>query len=178
VAFLVAAGAAACGSTSNTSTHTSNTSTHTTTAKRTAARTLATAETAQAIRASILKQRGINTVVTCPPHPPLQSGYRFTCVAMLAVGDYPVSVVETNAYGRVSYSSSAPLLVLDVARVQTAIRLQIRKKLHLEAHVKCPKPVLQKTGIVFKCSATTKRGTMPFTVTEINNYGRVTYVEG
>lgn len=163
-ALVVAVGAAACGS-----------STPKTTAK---AKTFVTTETAQAIRASILKERGINTVVNCPPHPPLKVGYRFTCVAMLAVGSYPVSVVETNAYGRVSYSSSAPLLVLDVDRVKEAIGLQIRKKLGLAARVSCPSPVLQRTGIVFKCAATTKRGTTSFTVTEINGYGRVTFVGG
>src|ERR1017187_1647651 len=56
----------------------------------------------RAIERSILKERGITTVVRCPAGAPLKTGYRFRCSAALDVGSYAVDGVELNAKGGVS----------------------------------------------------------------------------
>jgi hypothetical protein len=49
-----------------------------------------------AIELSIHDEHGITAVVHCPSKVPVQDGFRFTCNADLAVGVYPVNVVEVT----------------------------------------------------------------------------------
>lgn len=131
-----------------------------------------------AVAASILAQRGLHTTVTCPSDVPVKTGNTFTCNAKLDVGNYPVTVIITNSKGHVRYENRAPLIALNVKKVEDAIAASIALQRHLAAKVTCPKEVLQKAGVVFTCTAvvkgTSKRS--PFVVTQIDNNGRVRYV--
>jgi hypothetical protein len=129
----------------------------------------------RAIAQSILKQRGITTVVRCPTNAPMKSGYRFSCSAALDVGTYTLHVVELNAKGSVSYSNSTPLQTLNPHTVELAIQQAVRRKKHLHATVSCPKSILQAKGLTFRCTATTRLGTGPFVVTETNSAGHVSF---
>jgi hypothetical protein len=159
VALLVALLASACGSSSSPK--------H---------KTLKVAGIERAIELSIRNEHAITTVVHCPSNVPVEDGFRFTCNADLAVGVYPVKVVEVTKAGGVKYSSSAPLAVLDRYTVERAIQAAILKERHLHSTVSCPGPILQQKGLKFTCMATTKKGTGPFTVTEVNSVGGVTFV--
>ena len=106
-----------------------------------------------AIEQSIRAGHGISTTVKCPANEPLKSGRRFTCSAALDVGAYPVSVVELNAKGGVSYSNSAPLRILNSHVVEQAIVASIRRERHLSSTVVCPASILQAKGLVFTCTA-------------------------
>jgi hypothetical protein len=130
----------------------------------------------RAIELSIQKQHGVATVVTCPTNAPRRAGYRFTCTAALDVGTYPVSVLEVNARGGVTYSNSAPLDVVDSSRVAKAIEDSIRSQRRLSAAVTCPATILEAKGLTFTCTAKTRKGTGAFRVTETNSYGHVTFV--
>ena len=129
-----------------------------------------------AIELTIHSEHGITTVVHCPTNAPIEDGFRFVCNAELAVGSYPVNVVEVNKIGGVRYQSSAPLRVLNTYVVERAIADAILKKRHLHSTVRCPAPILQQKGLRFTCMATTNKGTTPFTVTEVNSVGGVTFV--
>jgi hypothetical protein len=160
VALLAGLVAAACGSSSSPP----------------KASSLKVAGVEHAIELSIRKEHGIATVVHCPSHVPVQDGFRFTCNADLAVGVYPLNVVEVTKKGGVRYSSSTPLQVLDGQTVERAIQKAILKERHLHSTVRCPAPILQQKGLTFTCTATTKKGSGPFTVTEVNSIGGVTFV--
>jgi hypothetical protein len=138
--------------------------------------TLQTGTVERAIMQTIQQQRGISTHVVCPAHPPRKSGYKFFCSAQLAVGSYPVEVIEINARGGVRYSNNTPLRILDSGTVELAIAQAVHKERHLKATVACPSPVLQQAGLVFTCYATTKLGKSPFTVTETDALGHVKFV--
>ena len=140
--------------------------------------TLLTANVAHAIAATIQSQFGIATHVSCPAHPPEQSGYRFACIARLAVGAYTVAVLETNSHGRVSYTGTGPLRALDIVHIEHAIAAAMRHHGHrAPASVHCPSPVLQRSGLAFTCTARTRTGTIVrFTVSQDNANGRVTLV--
>jgi hypothetical protein len=127
------------------------------------------------IAASILKERGVKTVVSCPAGVPLQAGYKFVCQASVDVGSYPVNVDELNTRGGVSYSNSTPLRLLSSHTIEIAIAQAILVKKHLTAKVKCPASILQEKGLVFACTATTKDGASPFRVTEVDSSGHVTF---
>ena len=136
--------------------------------------TLLTAHVASAIAATIQRQFGIATTVTCPAHPPEQSGYRFACIARLAVGAYTVAVLETNAHGKVSYTGG-PLRALDIVSIEHAIAAAMGHGRRAPASVHCPSPVLQRSGLAFTCTARTRGGTIVrFTVSQDNGNGRVT----
>lgn len=138
-------------------------------------RTLLTAHVARAIAAAIQQQFGIATNVRCPAHPPEQSGYRFACIARLAVGAYTVAVLETNSHGKVSYSGSGPLRALDIVSVEHAIAGAMGHGRRAPASVHCPSPVLQRSGLAFTCTARTRGGAIVrFTVSQDNGNGRVT----
>jgi Domain of unknown function (DUF4333) len=137
--------------------------------------TLHTAHIGQAISASILAQHSVHTTVTCPPAVPLKVGESFTCVAKLDAGSYPVTATITNSAGHVRYGSTAPLHILNVAKVQSAIEASILSQRALHATVACPRAVLQQAGLTFTCLATSSRGTTPFRVTETNENGHVRY---
>jgi hypothetical protein len=140
------------------------------------AKSLNVAGVRRAIELSIHKEHGITTVVHCPTKVPVREGFRFTCKADLAVGVYPLNVVEVTKKGGVRYSSSVPLQVLDGHTVERAIQKAILKERHLHSTVSCPAPILQEKGLKFACTATTKKGSGPFTVTEVNSVGGVTFV--
>ena len=139
---------------------------------------LDTARVEQAVAASILAQRGLHTTVTCPSEVAIKTGYSFTCDAKLDVGSYPVTVVITNSKGHVRYENRAPLVALNIEKVEHAIAASIAAQRHLKADVTCPKEVLQQSGITFTCTATVSGSTKsyPFEVTQVGNNGRVKYV--
>jgi len=139
---------------------------------------LDTARVEHAVAASILAQRGLRTTVTCPSEVPIKTGYTFTCEAKLDVGSYPVTVVVTNSKGHVRYENHAPLIALNIEKVEHAIAASIASQRHLTATVKCPEEVLQREGITFECTAVVAGNPKhyPFVVTQVDNHGRVKYV--
>ncbi len=137
--------------------------------------TLNTTSIAKAIQTSILRERSIQTLVTCPTGVPKKTGHRFVCFAALDVGRYPVNVLETNAKGGVSYSNSAPLRLLNVSGVEATIAKAIRRQRHQTATVKCPQKILQAAGVSFACNATSKQNRGTFTVTVVNTNGSFRY---
>jgi hypothetical protein len=138
--------------------------------------TMGTTKVAQAIQATILSHNGVHTTVSCPKRVTVRSGYRFTCSAALAVGAYPMHVVENNSHGAVSYSNLTPLRVLDSYTIERAIESAIRHQRHLKSKVECPKPILQTAALSFTCTATLRDGSNVFGVTETDSYGHVTFV--
>ena len=78
-------------------------------------------------------------------------------------------------------SSPATGKKLDMARVVAAIEESILVKRHLHSLVSCPAGIEQKAGNDFTCYATGTIGKKktpyrtPFTVTQVNNNGYVTY---
>jgi hypothetical protein len=137
--------------------------------------TLNTGPIASAISQSILSQRGITTTVQCPPKVTRKAAQTFTCTAHLDVGSYPMYVTETNSQGHVRYGNPTPLLILNSAKVQTAITASILSQRHLRATVACPKQVIQQQGVTFTCTAIVGGKQYPFAVTEVNGSGRVSY---
>ena len=100
---------------------------------------LDTGRVERAVAASILAQRGLRTTVTCPSDVPLKAGYSFTCNAKLDVGSYPVTVVVTNSKGHVRYENRAPLVALNIEKVEHAIAASIASQRHLHARPSpCP----------------------------------------
>ncbi len=138
--------------------------------------TLSVVPVERAIAASILAQHRLHATVRCPANPPLKAGLVFACTAKLDVGAYPVLVTETNARGHVQYQNEAPLVVLDIARVERAIAQSIRAQRGPRSTVACPAEVIQKAGIVFTCTATVAGRSYPFAVTEVDDNGHVRYV--
>ncbi len=138
--------------------------------------TLNTAAVARAIEGSILAQHHLHASVRCPKDLPRKTGLTFTCTANLDVGSYPIRVTERNAAGRVRYENDAPLVALDIARVETAIRRSIRSQRHLSSDVICPAEVIQKTATRFTCIASVNGQRYPFAVTEVDGDGHVRYV--
>jgi len=93
-----------------------------------------------------------------------------------------------SACGSSSSSSSSSGKTLDTARIALSIEDSILSERHIHAKVTCPASVPQEQGKTFTCIATsttttTTKGkkptsvttTTPFTVTEQNSKGYVTY---
>jgi hypothetical protein len=137
--------------------------------------TMGTARIERAIGATILAQKGVHTTVTCPARVTVKSGYRFTCLAALTVGAYPMYVVE-KAHGAATYYNHTPLRVLDSYTIERAIESAVRHQRHLKSTVTCPKAILQTAGLTFVCTATYKHGSTAFDVTESDSNGHVTFV--
>lgn len=137
---------------------------------------LKTVTVERAIAASILAQHHLYATVRCPPTVPKKAGTVFTCTASLDVGTYPVTVTETNDSGHFSYQDQAPLVALNIAKVEQAIKQSISSQRHLSATVTCPAEVIQKAGIVSTCTATVNGKPYPFEVTETDNDGHVRYI--
>ena len=137
---------------------------------------LNTEQVQRAIAASILTQHGVRTTVQCPANVTRKAGQAFTCFATLDVGSYPVAVTEKDDAGHVRYGSAAPLVVLDVAKVERSIADSILAQRHLTSVVRCPQSVLQRTGLRFTCTATVAGRSYPFEVTETDAAGHVHYV--
>jgi hypothetical protein len=142
------------------------------------ARNLNTAKVERAIARSILQQRGIHAAVLCPARVPQTSGHAFTCTARLDVGSYPVAVTEIDGNGRVRYRDDKPLVVLNIARVEHAIEASVLSQRRVRARASCPSEVLQRVGIVFRCTAVIdgRAHRYPFVVREIDGAGHVRYV--
>lgn len=125
---------------------------------------------------AILVQTGIHARVSCPPSVPRRVGARFTCVAHLQAGSYPLTATVTSTSGEVRYGNRAPLVILDIAKVQRAIARSIAAQRHLRATVRCPTEVLQQAGVTFTCEATAAGRTYPFEVVQTDSHGHVRYV--
>jgi hypothetical protein len=142
------------------------------------ARDLDSAKIAAAIARAIHSEHKLDVKVMCPAAVPQQRGRVFTCSALLDVGVYPVAVTETDGSGHVRYEDRRPLAVLDVARVQRSIEASILSQRHVIAHASCPSQVLQRAGLVFRCTAVIDGGVprYPFIVSELDATGNVRYV--
>jgi Domain of unknown function (DUF4333) len=160
VSILLAASLAGCGKTEPT--------------RKTEA-TLNTVTVERAIASSILAQRHLHARVSCPSETPRKAGLLFTCTASLDVGTYRVSATEINGAGRVRYQNKAPLVVLDIAKVERAIEQSIRSQRHLPSTVTCPAEVIQRAGIAFTCKASVGGRSYPFAVREVDGDGHVRY---
>jgi hypothetical protein len=140
------------------------------------ATTLDSARVERAIANSILRERNLYTMVTCPSKVPQQAGHVFTCTAHLDVGTYPIAVTETNGSGHVRYENQRPLVVLDTRQVQRAISASLLHQRRLRSTVRCPAEVLQQAGLKFTCSASVNGRAYPFVVSELDSAGHVRYV--
>ncbi len=138
--------------------------------------TVETATIQHSIAASILTQRHVPTDVSCPTKVPSVSGIGFTCVAKLDVGSYPVAVVVKDSKGHVRYGNQAPLVVLDIAKLQRAIERSILEQRKLAATVTCPNHVLQQAGLKFLCKARVGEKSYPFAVEQTDASGHVRYI--
>jgi hypothetical protein len=159
-AILVAVCVSACGS------------------SRSSARSLDSVKVERAIANSILREHGLDTIVSCPPKVAQQAGHTFTCMARLDVGTYPVTATEVGDSGQVRFQDSAPLVKLDIAEVQRSIEAAVFSQRRKHATVSCPAEVLQRAGLKFTCTAVVE-GTSrsyPFVVSEVGNAGHVRYV--
>jgi hypothetical protein len=138
--------------------------------------TLNTTAVERAIAESIHTERNVQVTVLCPAELPRKAGFAFTCAARLDVGSYPVAVTETDDAGHVRYANPAPLVALDVAKVERAVAASILAQRHLHAVVRCPAEVLQRAGIGFTCTAMVGGRGYPFAVTEVDGSGHVKYL--
>jgi hypothetical protein len=130
----------------------------------------------RSIAESIRVQHNLHAAVTCPARVPRREGVDFTCDAHLAVGVYPVRATESDGKGRVVYQSTSPLIALDVAKIESAIKRSIFRRTHAAAAVSCPAEVLQQRGLAFTCRARVAGRTRVFAVTQETG-GRVRYTE-
>jgi Domain of unknown function (DUF4333) len=130
----------------------------------------------RAIAGSILAERRITSTVHCPANVPRKAGTVFTCTAYFDVGSYPIAVTETNASGHVRYGNTAPLVILNIRKVESAITSSILSQRHLKAAVSCPAEVLQQAGTNFTCTASINGSRYPFAVTETDDNGHVRYI--
>ena len=131
----------------------------------------------RAIAGTIMTQRHVYSLVSCPQSIPRQKGHTFTCDAKLTVGSYPMYVTETDDSGHVRYSNGASLVVLDTAKVAGAIEAAVLSQRKLHAQVTCPARVLQKKGVYFTCIATAGGVSHPFRVLETDGSGHVRFNE-
>lgn len=132
----------------------------------------------RSIQQSVAQQRGLHSTVTCPAQVPQEAGRVFTCDAHLDVGIYPVTVTEIGSGGQVRFADRRPLIVLNIAKVRRAIETSVSRQRKVSASVSCPSEVLQRAGIVFRCTAVVE-GTShryPFAVTELDNAGHVRFL--
>lgn len=139
----------------------------------------------RSIASSFLKQQHVYTRVLCPSRIPQQKGHAFQCDASFDVGSYSVPVTETNGAGHVHWSTQAPVHLLKITNVSTAIRRSVLTQRGVRSTVSCPARVLQQKGLAFTCQAVVrsgttkvKAGTYPFRVTQADDAGHVTYVQG
>lgn len=130
----------------------------------------------RAIAESILTEKHIYTLVSCPAATPEQAGLSFTCQARLTVGTYPIYVRETNSLGHVRYGNQAALTTLDIASIDSAIGATLSGR-GLHAVVVCPAEVLQQRGLSFTCTAKAAGRRYSFAVVETDGRGHVRYAE-
>jgi hypothetical protein len=139
----------------------------------------------RSIASSFLTQQHVYTRVLCPSRILQRVGHVFRCDAGFDVGSYPVRVTETNGAGHVHWSTRAPVHLLKIMNVSTAIRRSVLTGRGVKSTVTCPTRVLQQKGLSFTCKAvvhrgtvTVKAGTYPFRVNQSDDAGHVTYVQG
>jgi hypothetical protein len=141
-------------------------------------RTLDSSKVERAIASSIRDERGLNTTVLCPSKVVQQAGHTFTCTARLDAGTYPVTATEIGGAGQVRFQDNARLIALNVARIRRAIQASVFSQRHEHATVSCPAEVLQRAGLVFRCTAVVAgaQRRYPFIVSEVGNAGHVRYL--
>lgn len=139
--------------------------------------TLNTVAVERAIAGSILAERDLRVIVACPSNVPRKAAIHFVCAAKLDAGVYPVEVSETDNYGHVVYQNRAPLVALNTALVEQAIRRSILVQRRVRATVLCPAEVLQQARQTFTCQADVGGRQHPFAVTEVDDSGHIRYVE-
>jgi len=139
----------------------------------------------RSIATSFLIQRGVDTEVLCPSRIPQRKGHSFECNVRFDAGSYAIPVIEVDGKGHVHWNTGAPVQLLDVSRVVSAIRRSVFTQRRVRSTVTCPPQVLQQQGVTFTCTASVRtgtrkvsRGTYPFTVTETDADGHVAYVGG
>lgn len=132
----------------------------------------------RAIAKSILKEHDLNAAVACPSKVLQKAGHVFTCTARLDVGTYPVTATEINGSGRVRFQDESPLVVLNIAKVQQAIKASVFSQRRLHSTVSCPAEVLQRAGLTFRCTAVIdgEARRYQFLVSELDNAGHVRYL--
>jgi hypothetical protein len=135
-------------------------------------------QTQRAVASEFLHRTRAPALVLCPRAIPRRAGYSFTCSVSLAVGTATVNVTETNGSGGLEYKSKRPVILLNIAKVEIAIRESIAAHRHLTAVVTCPAYVLQEEGLVFTCTASVsgEPGISPFSVTEVTSSGKVRFI--
>lgn len=139
----------------------------------------------RSIASSLLNQQHVYTSVLCPSHIPQRKGHVFQCSAGFDVGRYAVPVTEVDGAGHVHWSTRAPVHLLKVNDVSTAIRRSVLTERGVRSTVSCPARVLEQKGLAFTCRAVVRSGTAqvkagayPFKVTQVDGAGHVTYVQG
>jgi hypothetical protein len=94
-------------------------------------------------------------------------GRRATAAAILVAA----SIAGAGCGGN---SAGSPT-ILNTEKVERAIEHSTFAQRGQEAHASCPSGVHQTKGLVFTCTATTAKGSTPFTVTELDASGHVRY---
>jgi hypothetical protein len=126
-----------------------------------------------------------------PPTPPRSArrarARRGAVLAVAALAGAALLSACGSSSSSTSTSGSASGKTLNTARIALSIEDSILSQRHIHAKVTCPATVPQEQGKTFTCIATsssvvTKNGkkvastvTTPFTVTQQNNRGYVTY---
>lgn len=73
-------------------------------------------------------------------------------------------------------SSAAPApTILDTEKVERAVEGSSLAQRRVRVDVSCPSGVHQKKGVVFACSAVNSKGVTRFTVSQLDDRGRVHY---
>lgn len=137
----------------------------------------------QSLAKSVEARQHFRAHVVCPASIPDKAGEKFTCTVVLAAGSATIMVQEVGGAKNLDWSSRSGLVALDTGHVVAAIRDAVRAQRGVSPTVTCPAPILQQTGVKFRCSAvvsaSTSRvqaGTYRFEVVETNDYGHVTFV--
>jgi hypothetical protein len=86
-----------------------------------------------------------------------------------------VGAVVLVSLAATACGSGAPI-ILNTEKVERAIEAQTLAQRHKRVNVSCPSGVVQRTGLVFACTAVFRGGQAQFTVTELDAVGHVRFV--
>ena len=75
-----------------------------------------------------------------------------------------------------AWNGTSTPAMLNTAAIETTIQRSLLTQHRLTSTVKCPNEVTRNAGVVFYCSATSRRRRYSVVVTETNDRGHVTYV--
>ncbi len=127
----------------------------------------------RAVAYQILRKARAPALVRCPGGLPRRASYSFTCSASFEVGTAFVRVTEIGGDGKLLYRSERPLVRLDIARVEQAIKTSLERRGEPHATVTCPAYVLDEAGLAFTCSALVLHPakTVVVSVTELDGRG-------